>query len=311
MKRKNHVLFTLLSAILFTGMSNACIIQAASPKTQAAVIEKEIIIPGISGEYTFAVVNDQHIIVPDDDILSEKKEDINQRHELFQSENGVYSSDLWQELPEQINTYEPDGVILNGDMIDYFSISNFENLQSGLEKITAPVMYLRADHDLGIWYHDNISKDTRRELEYSLDNFDKVMTQEFNDFMIVGINNNTSQISEKALEALKEIWKKEKPVILALHVPLKSQIDDSLSEASKESWGDRSLLWGNDCYYEPDEVTQEFLDMVFAEDSPVAAVLGAHLHFPFEDKLNENITQYTLEASYKGYITLFTVKGSD
>ena len=72
-----------------------------------------------------------------------------------------------------------------------------------------------------------------------------------------------------------------------MHVPLKSKVDDGLSDASKAAWQNRALLWGADCFYNPDEVTQQFLDKVFAEDSPVVAVIGAHLHFAYEDQLAE------------------------
>ena len=129
---------------------------------------------------------------------------------------------------------------------------------------------------------------------------------------MVGINNNTSQISKKGLKKIKEVWQQGKPVILAMHVPLLSQLSDDLDKASKEAWQDRALIWGNkDCYYEPNERTQEFLDMVFAEDSPVVAVIGAHLHFAHEDQLNDKIVQYVFDASYKGTVGVITVKPAE
>lgn len=94
-----------------------------------------------------------------------------------------------------------------------------------------------------------------------------------------------------------------------MHVPLKSKVDDGLSDASKAAWQNRALLWGADCFYNPDEVTQQFLDKVFAEDSPVVAVIGAHLHFAYEEQLAEKkIPQYVFEASYKGTAGVITVK---
>ena len=95
-------------------------------------------------------------------------------------------------------------------------------------------------------------------------------------------------------------------------MPLQSRISDELDKASKEAWQDRALIWGNkDCYYEPDEVTQEFLDMVYAEDSPVVAVVGAHLHFAHEDQLNERMIQYVFDASYKGTVGVLKIKAAD
>lgn len=77
----------------------------------------------------------------------------------------------------------------------------------------------------------------------------------------------------------------------------------------QQGYGDRIIhLWGTDCFYSPDEVTQQFLDMVFAEDSPVVAVIGAHLHFVYDDQLTEKIPQYVFDASFKGTVGVLTVK---
>ena len=232
---------------------------------------KEINIQDLKKEYKLIVVNDQHIIVPDGDYISEKSEEIEQRVTMFSNSDGKTSQETWPEMVDAINAENPDGVILNGDMIDFFSEANLNCLMTDLKRIKAPVMYNRADHDLGIWYSDTYTDEDVQQKE-------------------------------------KESWDEDKPIILTMHVPLKSQVNDGLSDASKAVWQDRALLWGTDCFYSPDEVTQQFLDMVFAEDSPVVAVIGAHLHFAYDDQLTEKIPQYVLDASFKGTVGVLTVK---
>lgn len=271
--------------------------------------EKEVIIPDLEKEYKFVFVNDQHIIVLNGEYIDEKSEEVSQRYAAFCDSSGQSSAETWPVIVDHINAFQPDGVILNGDMIDFFSQKNLECLMNELKKIEYPTMYIRADHDLAIWYSNTISQEYVLEKERAAWEMEDVMVQEFNDFMIVGINNNTSQLSETGLEKLKELWELNKPVILAMHVPLKSQLDDGLSSASKTVWQDRALLWGSECYYTPDDITKQFLEMIYAEDSPVVAVLGAHLHFPYEDQLSENIRQIVFDASYKGTIGIVTVKG--
>ena len=218
------------------------------------------------------------------------------------------SQETWPEMVDAINAENPDGVILNGDMIDFFSEANLNCLMTDLKRIKAPVMYNRADHDLGIWYSDTYTDEDVQQKEKESWDMEEVMVQDFDEFLVVGINNNTSQLSEAGLEKLKELWVEDKPIILTMHVPLKSQVNDGLSDASKAVWQDRALLWGTDCFYSPDEVTQQFLDMVFAEDSPVVAVIGAHLHFAYDDQLTEKIPQYVFDASFKGKVGVITVK---
>ena len=297
---------------LIAGMLLGMVLCATTVSAETVFDEKEIEIPGLQKEYTIAVVNDQHIIVEDGDYAKEKEEEVDSRYGLFCNEEGVHSSDAWQGIVEEVNDLQPDGVVLDGDMIDFFSQANLDCLMEGLKEIEAPAMYLRADHDLASWYSDTLTSKEISKKEKAAWEMDSVMVQDYDEFLVVGINNNTSQISKKGLKKIKEVWQKGKPVILAMHVPLQSQLSDDLDKASKEVWQDRALIWGNkDCYSEPNERTQEFLDMVFAENSPVVAVIGAHLHFAHEDQLNDKIVQYVFDASYKGTVGVIKVKAAE
>ena len=203
---------------------------------------KEINIQDLKKEYKLIVVNDQHIIVPDGDYISEKSEEIEQRVTMFSNSDGKTSQETWPEMVDAINAENPDGVILNGDMIDFFSEANLNCLMTDLKRIKAPVMYNRADHDLGIWYSDTYTDEDVQQKEKESWDMEEVMVQDFDEFLVVGINNNTSQLSEAGLEKLKELWVEDKPIILTMHVPLKSQVNDGLSDASKAVWQDRALL---------------------------------------------------------------------
>lgn len=108
---------------------------------------------------------------------------------------------------------------------------------------------------------------------------------------------------------LKEIFAQGKPIILVTHVPFNSKIDDSLDKASKAGW-QRNLTWDEaGTAYIADENTKEFLNMLYAENSPVKAVIAGHLHFKNTVKLNENITQYVFDATFKGNIGILNVMG--
>lgn len=321
MKRWRVIAVSTMS--LFMGVLCACFSKSTTEEQQPSEspqqefqqtsnfswVEKEINIQGLSSQYKLIVVNDQHIIVPDGDYIVDKTEEINQRVALFSDSNGKTSAETWPEIVDAINAEKPDGVILNGDMLDFFSSANLNCLMTELKRIEAPVLYNRADHDMGIWYcNDTLTEEEVQKKEKEAWKMEDVMVQDFDEFLVVGINNNTSQLSEGGLKKLKELWKEDKPIILSVHVPLKSRVNDSLSDASKQVWQDRALLWGTDCFYNPNEVTQQFLDMVFEEESSVVAVIGAHLHFSYDDQLNEKIPQYVFDASFNGTIGVVTVQ---
>lgn len=76
----------------------------------------------------------------------------------------------------------------------------------------------------------------------------------------MGINMNTSQISDTALQQIEDAFRLNKPIVVVAHVPFDSVVDNDLANVSKEAWQDRVLLWGNkeeDCYI-PDENTGRF-----------------------------------------------------
>lgn len=157
-----------------------------------------VTIPGMKGEYRFVIINDMHIIVENEEIPGDKLETVKARYDLFADAQGKHSSELWLEMAEQIESYHPDAVLLAGDMLDYMSTGNIACLKDGLEKIGVPVMYVRADQDVEPWY-SSLAKEEINEFETSIDSNEDVFSMEFNDFIIVGINNSTSQMSVTAV----------------------------------------------------------------------------------------------------------------
>ncbi len=275
------------------------------------VDEETICIEGLQNDYKLCFVNDLHIIVPDEDVSNENKETVQQRYDnFFKTIAGERSFELWKRMPEQINEFNPDFVILGGDMVDYASKANMECLKNGIEQINIETIYLRADHDYGRDYNPNLTTDYINQLQTSIDENSEIFCKDLGEIVIVGVNNSTSQISESALGKLKEIFAQGKPIILATHVPLNSKVDNDLAEESKKAWQDRNLTWDETgTTYTANENTKEFLNLVYAENSPVKAVLAGHLHFKNTSKLNENITQYVFDASYQGKVGILHVVG--
>lgn len=54
-------------------------------------------------------------------------------------------------------------------------------------------------------------------------------------------------------------------------------------------------------------MTQNFIDMVVAEDSPVCAVLSGHLHFAYETRLNSHLTEYVFDPTFAGNMVRISV----
>ena len=272
------------------------------------VKEETIIVPGLEETYRFLYLADLHIIVPDEHVVEEDMETVEARYCNFAvNPNGEKSKDIYSTLINNINQTDLDAVLMGGDMMDYLSEANWIHMKNGLDELKMPYLFSTADHDSQTYY-TSYEGDEKISLQNDMSQ-GLIDTIEEDSFIILSINESTGNLCEEAVEEIKAVFEKGKPIILMIHVPLDSSIDSGLGEKSKEVWGDRKLLWGTDCTYVPNEVTQEFIDMVVAEDSPVVAVLSGHLHFEYECMLNETVKQYVYNPAYSGEVVLFTVKG--
>lgn len=277
-----------------------------TPKLQVENVNVQI--PGLENEYKFIFMSDLHIIVENEEISEENLETVRGRYNSYVTQDGYPASEMWNYMPALIDEYDADAILLGGDMIDYASSTNVECLKNGVNQFKPEVLYVRADHDYAAWYN-NLESTYINDLHSEIDSNSEVILKEYDDLYIVGINNNTAQISADALGQLKEIFAIGKPIILLTHVPINSLVDGSLSEKSKGVWQDRNLTWGAGCYYEPDENTKQFLDMIYAEDTPVVEILSGHLHFSWDGNVTEKVHQHVFSPLINGYIGVITVEG--
>lgn len=272
------------------------------------VAEKTVEISGIENTYKLAIINDMHIICPFENIAEEKKEFIEDRYHTFSiGINGLPAEKNWKQLAKEINLQDADLVIFAGDMVDYVSSTTIECLKQGMQEIEAPILYIRSDHDYHVGWSDDLEKEDGIVLQQSICDNPEVWKSDMGEFYVVGIDLNCYQLSESALKRLEEIFDEGKPIILVTHVPLDSMVDNGLREASIRI-RNYAGLWGKDDNYVPNTVTQKFLDMVYEKDSPVKAVVAAHLHFAYDVQLTKDIPEYVFAPSYEGNIGIIEIK---
>ena len=273
--------------------------------------ECTVVIPGVS-QHKLVFINDLHIISPDEEIGEKYKELVNTRYsEMMVDENGIPSVDHWKEMVDNINTQNPELVIMAGDMVDYASEANYKELETGMEKIRHPIMYIRSDHDYSLHYtSEALDKNTVKKMSQKIDGDPEIWKYDLGDVLIVGISNSWLPISDEALTQIKGIFTEGKPVVLVTHVPYDSLIDDSFRERCFEN-REKYNMWGKDDRYIPDDNMSEFLEMIYEEDSPVKAVLAAHLHYQDEVVLNGDIKQYVFAPSYQNNIGIVNIVGDD
>lgn len=297
----------------YTAASDETEIQ--SRKQIMGLHENEITIDlGLKNEYTILTLNDLQLITMDQSVNSQYVQDVESRYLGFCSGTGIKTIDMWSGMSSVLDSYHADGICFIGDMLDYDSDTMVDLFETGLAQIKTPYIYLRADHDLGVWYTDgSLTPEDAIASSSGLAQWDDVLIQDYNEFYVVGWNNSTSQLSEHGLQQMKDVFEQakeaDKPIILMTHVPINSLIDSGLETQARQYDAEgRAKLWGHGCLYEPDSVTEEFLNMVFADDSPVRAVIAAHLHFSYAVDIKENLPEYVMEPAFYGGIGMLRVK---
>ncbi len=301
----------------------------AAAKTQlpsASVLSRTIVCDGIKDTYKLVFISDLHIIAEEDTsaagtadssfIDPDAQETVDERYKAFGAD-GISSAAYWPELASGLNSLEADAVLLGGDMVDFCTPNALRVLSEGIRMIDAPVMYVRADHDTGTWYSEGsgTEEDVKQWQDEVADNSDVLLLQ-LPELWIIGFNNSTSQISADALYwvqyYLSECRDRGIPAIFLTHVPFQPETDRGLAGACGQSPDGRNLFWGPDGYHYPDSNTADLIDLLYADDSPVAAVLAGHLHFGYEGPLAENAVhtmQYINEPAFAHKITVFTITG--
>lgn len=281
--------------------------------------EISVEIAGLEKEYTIAFVNDLHMITDHSsgDVTEDNMPVVRERYEtLAVTEDGVYAEELWPEIIKYLNYYDFDAVIFGGDMLDYCSNSNIDALKSGMNELKYPadrIMYIRSDHDYGGWYGGSGFTDSDGFLlqSFVLDSDKTEKLIEFDEFMVVGINQSYRGISEDAYEVITENLERGKPVLIATHVPFYSEEDESLEALSMEV-RNKIYYWSDDSsHYVPEGQTQMLIDRMYAGDSNVVQILAAHMHAPWDGYVTDRLKEHIFTPAFQGSIGIIHVTGGE
>lgn len=276
-------------------------------------IIEEVTIPvkNLSKSYHFAWVSDLHLITdhevgPGMDGLY--LEEIEERYqELPIDQDGLHAEELWPMLIQKLRTMDVDGIIFGGDMLDYCSESNVNVLKSGLEQLQVPYLYIRADHDMGVWYGGAVFRERHaKKLHESIDGNDiEKKFWEFEDFIMVGVDYSNKDMSKNQMWMLEEQFNIGKPIIVLTHVPYSSQVDESLEKLSIAT-RNTEYYWGGE-HYQPNEDTSEYLHMIYRDKSAVKQVLAGHLHASWDGMITDYVPQHIFGPAFEGHIGLIHV----
>lgn len=294
------------------------------PEPEYNLTLEEIYVPleNISREYRIAWVSDLHMITDHEagGVSAGSLVQIKKRYKtLSVTDDGVHAEELWPDIVKCLNTGDYDAVVFGGDMLDYCSVSNMEALKKGYDDLRYDkdrILYIRADHDYGAWYvGDNFTQWDIYDLHEELDGDDPEKKYlDMGEFVLIGINNSTQNITEENLAIVESQYAKaveeNKPVIAVTHVPYGSITDPSLEALSMEV-RNKEYYWLG--YWQPNEPMRRYLDLLFREDTQVKQVLAGHLHAPWDGMITEQLREHIFSPAFSGTIGVihFVPEGTD
>ena len=265
----------------------------------------EVDLEGVETPVKILWISDLHIAAITSDMSNETRQEVKARIDFSQN-----SADKWKKnWPDFINKSGADLVVFGGDIIDFSSVENVCILRNGLARLEIPYIYLRCDHDVMPSHISKVQADEAAEIRDNMCDNSDVIVYEFDDFIVAGWNNSSFDFPDAGLLTMRSVCSKGKPVLLMTHVPIEPQQDTSLSEASREIFQGRSLLWGyNDEYYWPEYNTRQLLDIIYADDSPIKEVFCGHLHFSWDGYLTDSVKQHVFAPALEESYGIITVK---
>ena len=305
MKKKFFLLLLLLTLVLISCNKET--------SWDPHIIHETIDIEGVDSEYNFLFLTDTHMIIPSGDDTQQIKNNAAPRLLAFKNSEGISSSDQFPYWINYANKNKMDAMLFGGDIIDYPSEANISYFEKQLSRLKVPYLYTLGNHDWTYpWdYMTEYSKNNYIPMlsEFTTEN-SAIHTMEFDEFIIVAMDNSTTQFHPDALDTFKSILSEDKPVIVLFHVPVLTQ---SVLGRAKEIRGeDKQIVLGGGNWggIYPNEISQEIMDLLVCENSPVELVLAGHVHFYDKDYVygEEPVLQIVGDAGYMGSAIHLTIQ---
>lgn len=183
-----------------------------------------------------------------------------------------------------------DALIMAGDTLDYINGANLRAADAALNGYKAPYIMLCGNHESPESIPLGHTVSAMRE---------EVQTIELEDMVILGIDDSKRKISPSVLNAVRELIKGEKPILLAMHIPIMTD-------------GNREKLLNSGVYFQlnyegcPSE-NYEFIELIKQNSNRFIAVLAGHLHYPNVSELCEGVTQYVTGQGITGNINKYII----
>lgn len=262
-------------------------------------------LPG-NEKYQFMFTADYQMISDNATDLGTYGNDAASRRQMFQNQLGQDSKETLTAMIDYANNSQIDAFLTGGDVIDELEPDILGYAQTQLSRLSMPYLLTMGNHDSADPWEDTYHPDSSLLTPW-FPQGTECQSLEYDNFIICSVNNgivsgstgSESNISATALAQFKGVLAKGKPVILIVHVPIRTSYNEEYYQDVLTTRGVNKLM-GENCGYTLTPETKKFLDLVTASDSPVKCVLAGHIHKAASCMLTPTIPEYVVGPAYNG-----------
>ena len=273
-------------------------------------IIKNTINIGIEKPLTFLHMTDTHITFTDSNDTDERRKFADGRKEEF-----FKACDVNYEFALDYAKKTGYPIVHTGDFFDFITPENLKEAKKFADE--TGMLLIAGNHEFHNCVNNKFCEaDSTEDLKIKETTLDKVQNffnndirffaKEFNGVMLVGIDNSDYQIRGDALEALKDVVKMGKPIILFMHIPL-------ATPHFIEKFGNAIIALPDEIIntFKPfrifemkaNAVTVSARDYIVSEPL-IKAVISGHLHYNYETPIDTEVKQYLTDCNTLREITI-------
>ena len=268
------------------------------------MIAETIRIPvkGLDRTYTFMHISDAHIAVCDETADDAERAEVNGAYGWMPKEGpfaGVPPYRAFEICLEESAAAHIDALIVTGDSEDFTTPAIARYLEEKLLSQPYRTIYTVGNHEAvvfengarGFCPHDGYP--LYRALTEGQPDF---RVYDYGAFEMISLDNATRTVTPEQFAALEREFAKQKPVILMMHVPIKTP---AIAPSIYKVWGPSFMLGAEE---DPDESGAAFVRMIADEHSPVIAIFCGHIHFAHTGEFAPGRYQCAAAPAFTGFM---------
>lgn len=183
-----------------------------------------------------------------------------------------------------------DALVMTGDVCDRVGKADLRFVEAELSRLSVPFVSVLGNHEKAEEMPENHILSRMK---------DPVQIMELGDIVILGIDDSLRFITKEQNEQIEKILSCDKPVIIAMHIPVMTEGN----QAQLEECGEYFKL----NHREAAKEVFDFVDLIKQYSDKIIAVLAGHLHFANNSEITPGVTQYVSSQGALGNINRYEI----